>query len=135
MRREDRFVFSHRPYAVDLSSFHVVTNGTSLLWSVGMVEAVWFRRRAEVTVACVGLLRNNQKPTPVNAREFLEHYEDGRYGGDCRSRWDGESFWSASQDPDVHMADLAQLRRLLTAYETDPKNPALDTRHDGWWVF
>lgn len=125
---------SHRPYAVELSSFHVVTNGTSLLWSVGMIEAVWFRRRAGVTVACVGLLRNNQNPTPANVQEFMARFEDGRYGGDCRSRWDGTSFWSASQDPNVHMVDLALLRRLLAAYETDPKNPTLDN-HDGWWVF
>lgn len=132
MRREDRFVFSHRPYAVDLDSLrpkYEDREGSFVL------DAVWFRRKYGVTAACTGVLWDFQRPEPTGAVEFLARHEDGRYGGDCRSRWDGESFWSASQDPDVHMVDLALLRRLLTAYEADPKNPALDTRHDGWWVF
>lgn len=122
MNRETDFVQSHRPYAVDLSSLRVNDSYATL-------DAAWFRRRKGVTVACIGHLWDIQRPAPVDAAQFLKQHDDGRYGGECRSRWDGHRFWSAEQDPDVHAADLALLKPMLDAY------PACPDGYDGWWTF
>lgn len=124
---------SHRPYAVDLDSLRV--EHSEGVWSHATVNAVWFRRRRGITVACIGHLWDVQDPAPADAADFLTRHDDGRYGGTCRSRWDGVGFWSASHDPDVHGMDLALLRRFLLNYEDDPKNPRTPRRFTGWWVF
>ena len=114
MIREDRFVQSHRPYAVDLGSLAVRDGNYCTL------NAAWFRRRKGVTVACLGCLWDVQRSTPESAADFLAMHDDGRYGGDCRSRWDGQRFWSAVQDPNVQAADLALLKPMLAAYPQIP---------------
>lgn len=139
MIREDAFVQSHRPYAVDLTSLRALD-----YMNVGErehkwygIDAVWFRRRSTgygtdkrmVTVACIGQLHDLQRQVPANAAEFLAAHDDGRHGGDCRSRWDGASFWSANQDPETQAADLAILRPMLAAYPTCPEP------YVGWWRF
>lgn len=136
MIREDRFVLSHRPYAVDLASFRTVdpNNGGGLTaepseWTWARINAVWFRRRRGLTVACVGDLCDLQRPAPTDAAEFLARHDDGRYGGDCRSRWDGNRFWSATQNPAIHAAHLALLKPMLAAY------PAIPGGYQGWWRF
>ncbi len=136
MIREERFVQSHRPYAVNLASFRTFdpNDGNGLTadpakWTWARIDATWFRRRAGVTVACVGHLRDLQRPAPTDAAEFLARHEDGRYGGDCRSRWDGERFWSAIQDPGVRAADLALLKPMLESY------PDVVAGYSGWYVF
>jgi len=121
MRREERFILSHRPYAVDLSSLRV--DGT-----YARVDAVWFRRRQRVTVACIGYLWDYQRPVPHIAMEFLDRHDDGRYGGKCEGRWDGERYWGA-QDPDVIERHLAILRPMLANFPTIPDG------YDGWWTF
>lgn len=52
MLREDRFVQSHRPYAVNLASFRTIDpddgNGITAdpaKWTWARIDAVWFRRR------------------------------------------------------------------------------------------
>lgn len=121
MRREDRLIMSHRPYAVDLSSLRV--DGT-----YARVDAVWYRRRRGVTVACIGHLWDYQRPAPRTAMEFLFRCDDGRYGGTCEGRWDGERYWGA-QDPDVIERHLAILRPMLDSFPTIPDG------YDGWWTF
>lgn len=139
MKREETFIQSHRPYAVDLASFRPLEkmnrDPRGAQWYG--VAAVWFRRRSIgwgdtkriVTVACVGQLRDLQRQVPADAAQFLERHGDGRYGGDCRSRWDGHQFWSANQDPDVQAADLALLKPILDSY------PSLPAGYSGWWTF
>jgi hypothetical protein len=122
MIREDRFLISRRPYAVDLSSLNV-TDSLRVT-----VRAVWFRRRSGVTAACVGELWDHQRATPATALEFLAAHDDGRYGGDCHGRWDGERYWGA-QEPDAIAQHLDLLRPMLANY------PALPGSYDGWWRF
>ena len=132
MRREDRFVMSHRPYAVDLSSLRIeVCEPFGAMtephyW--GYINAVWFRRRNSVTAACIGELRDLQDVRPASGREFVERYTDGRYGGDCWGRWDGERYWGA-QEPEVIAEHLDLLRPMLANY------PQIPAGHDGWWTF
>lgn len=131
MIREDRFLISNRPYAVDLSSFRVTSenaypDGRRSYWC--RVDAVWFRRRHGVTAACVGNLRDLQDERPTDAAEFLDHFTDGRYGGDCEGRWDGDNYWGAGA-PDVIERHLALLRPMLANY------PAIPDGYDGWWRF
>lgn len=136
MIREDTFVQSHRPYAVDLASLRMEEPRESG-WVSCRITAVWFRRRSVgwgpekhlVTAACVGELWDSQRPGPSDAAEFLARHDDGRYGGDCRSRWDGERFWSAIQDPGVQAADLELLKPMLDGY------PACPAGYSGWWIF
>lgn len=122
MIREAEFVLSHRPYAVDLAGLKTTGHGRATL------DAVWFRRRRGVTVACVGRLWDHQRPDPVDAAEFLTRHDDGRYGGDCLGRWDGARYWGA-QEPDVAARHLELLRPMLAAY------PAAPAGYDGWWRF
>ncbi len=135
MIREDRFVQSHRPYAVDLASLSVEqTEHPDCVILTGSVRAVWFRRQDGITRACVGrlalwaprLVRPVDVGTPAG---ILSAHLDGRYGGQCRSRWDGQRFWSAVQVPDVQAADLALLKPMLAAY------PQIPAGYSGWWRF
>lgn len=130
MRREDRFVMSRRPYAVDLSSLrtkeHKRPDGTT--YGHGRIGAVWFRRRSGVTAACVGHLWDYQDSVPKDAAEFLERHTDGRHGGDCAGRWDGENYWG-SQKPDTIAEHLGLLRPMLAAF------PEIPDGYDGWWRF
>ena len=138
MIRENSFVLSHRPYAVDLASLraldHMNIGEREHNWYG--VNAAWFRRRSVgygrerhlVTVACVGQLRDLQRHEPGTAGEFLHAHDDGRYGGDCEGRWDGERYWG-SQLPDVIERHLVLLRPMLAAY------PACPDGFDGWWTF
>lgn len=126
MHREDRFVLSRRPYAVDLSSLAVTDLAESYVRAT--VRAVWFRRRRRVTVACIGELWDFQDSPPADAREFLRRHDDGRYGGDTLGRWDGTGYWGA-EEPEVAAAHLAVLRPMLERY------PEVPPGFDGWWRF
>lgn len=125
MIREERFLLSRKQYAADLSSM-TVDEGERWHWV--HIKAVWYRRRRGVTVACIGELRDRQDSVPMDAVEFLERYTDGRYGGDCWGRWDGERYWGA-QEPAVMAAHLALLRPMLKGY------PMALPGFDGWWTF
>lgn len=122
MIREDRFLISRKPYAIDLTSLRTDDYG----WAY--IDAVWFRGTKNNPVACIGELRNLQRPAPADAHEFLERHTDGRYGGDCRGRWDGTSYWG-----NVTLAEqnrhLAILRPMLANY---PEAPA---GYSAWWTF
>ena len=122
MFREDRFILSHRPYAIAPSSLHTDNKHTAT------VNAVWYRRRNGLTIACIGYLWDIQNPAPQDAAEFLARHTDGRYGGKCRGRWDGKRYWGA-QDPEVIAAHLELLRPMLADYPTVPAG------YDGWWRF
>ncbi|MCX4543813.1 hypothetical protein [Streptomyces sp. NBC_01565] len=132
MIREDRFLISHKAYAVDLSSLRgAVTpspQGRRPSYFDGRINAVWFRRRRGVTVACIGTLWDFQDDDPADGRRFLERHEDGRYGGDCDGRWDGSGYWGA-QNLETVAQHLTVLRPMLAAY------PAIPDGYDGWWRF
>ena len=94
MIREDRFLISRKPYAVDLASFRTMEREPGRNWAWYTIDAVWFRRRRGETVACVGTLRDIvDDPAPATVEEFLHRFDDGRYGGDTEGRWDSESYW------------------------------------------
>ena len=133
MHREDKFVMSHRQYAVDLSSLRVERDPNGTVWTGSRprvaINAMWFRRKHGITTAHVGVLWDYQRPAPVDAAEFLERHDDGRYGGDYLARWDGKWFWAAGQDPEENARYLKLLKPVLAEF---PKIPA---GHDGWWRF
>lgn len=131
MHREDKFVLSHRPYAVDLSSFRIdeIRTGWKGEYACATVNAAWFRRKNGANQAVVGELSDSQWTIPKDAVQFLEQYEDGRYGGRPFARWDGASFWCAGQDPEENARYLALLRPMLEGY------PALPGGYSGWWRF
>lgn len=126
MIREDKFVLSHGQYAVDLDSLKVSPDGDD--YAFARIRAVWFRRRKGVTIACVGVLWDGQRPIPANAAQFLAQHDDGRYGGDCKGRWDGARYWG-SQDPDEITRHLELLRPMLAGYPECPDG------YQGWWRF
>ncbi|MFF7023074.1 hypothetical protein ACFY97_18975 [Streptomyces klenkii] len=132
MIREDQFLISHKPYAVDLGSLHgsrtETPQGRNDYYFDGRIAAVWFRRRKGVTVACIGELWDLQYPEPATACTFLEQHEDGRYGADCQGRWDGISYWG-NVTLDEQERHLTILRPMLAKY------PAIPPGYDGWWRF
>lgn len=132
MIRETRFLISRKPFAIDLSSLRGKTvptpQGRRASYWDGRIDAVWFRRRKGVTVACIGELWDLQDDEPATGRDFLERHEDGRYGGDCHGRWDGTGYWG-NVTLDVQEQHLAVLRPMLANY------PAIPDGYDGWWTF
>lgn len=137
MIREDRFVQSHRPYAVDLATVRGEQTkhpDTGSWFFTGTAKAVWYRRQSGVTRACVGVLSlwSPRLLRPVtdlaDPVAILSANLDGRYGGQCQGRWDGERYWG-SQLPDVIEAHLALLKPMLAAY------PAIVAGYSGWWRF
>lgn len=123
MKRINRLVISHRPYAVRLDTLTQVSENQF------RIKAAWFRRRNGRTIACLGELWDLQRTPPVDAHAFLAAHDDGRYGGDCDARWDGQSFWSTDGDPTIQQQQLVFLRDMLAGH------PNVPTGHDGWWVF
>lgn len=129
MIREDRFLISQRPYAADLNSLRLTEdegcNGT--YWR-GRIDAVWFRRRNRITVACIGSLWDSQDDKPADGNTFLTAHTDGRYGGNCNGHWNGTSYWGNGtlHEQEQH---LAILRPMLDTY------PAIPDGYDGWWRF
>lgn len=123
MRYEPRYVASHRPYAVDLSTLRVTDYGAH------RIEALWFRRRKGMLAAVIGEIWDHQTPAPATAIDFLHGHADGRYGGRGLARWDGETLWAPNQP-----YELAQARQkiLATALTYFPRVPA---RWDAWWTF
>lgn len=126
MYREDRFVMLHRGYAVNLTSLRRKPSGYEGFF---VLDAVWFRRKHGITTAHVGVLWDLQRPEPTDAMEFLERHEDGRYGGDCFARWDGEWFWAAGQDPEENARYLELLKPMLANF------PEPAPGYSGWWRF
>ncbi|MBD3004871.1 hypothetical protein [Streptomyces sp. 5-10] len=142
MIREDRFLVSRKPFAVDLGSLRdskqtVRDGGTEherYLYS-GQIDAVWYRRKqGGVTYACLGSLGLWSQ----NLRRRIEDIEDpmqvltadldSRYGGDCYGRWDGERYWG-SQKPTEQALHLALLEPMLANY------PDIPGGYSGWWTF
>jgi hypothetical protein len=133
MYREDEFVLSHRPYAVDLNSLRPY-HEDHVGWL--MVDAIWFRRKNGITAACAGLLDDLRRASATDDPvRFLEEYDDGRYGGRPFARWDGASVWYAGQDPEENARHLELLRTALDAYHANPKAPDLGERWNRWWRF
>ncbi|WP_329217395.1 hypothetical protein [Streptomyces microflavus] len=132
MRRTDRFLISRKPFAVDLGSLRGertdTPQGRNPYCYDGRINAVWFRRRHGITVACIGDLWDLQHPEPADGRQFLEQHDDGRYGGDCHGRWDGESYWG-NVTLEEQQRHLVILQPMLANY------PAIPEGYDGWWTF
>ena len=134
MRREDRFLISRKQFAIDLSTVTGSQHPRGDLHAFsGRANAVWYRRKDGVTRACIGtlMLFSHYLPEPLDLDDptaVLSANLDGRYGGDCEGRWDGERYWGA-QEPDVMEQHLAVLRPMLLNY------PQVADGYNGWWTF
>lgn len=134
MIRDDRFLISRKPFAVDLGSMTGVQHdrGDRVAFS-GTANAVWFRRKDGVTRACIGTLGlwSHYLPERLDLNDphaVLSADLDGRYGGDCHGRWDGTGYWGA-EVLEVQQQHLEILRPMLAGY------PAIPAGYDGWWRF
>jgi hypothetical protein len=132
--REDRFLISRKSFAIDLNTIHGEQHerGDRITFN-GTADAVWYRRQNGITRACIGTLGlwSHYLPRHLNLddpHDILTADLDGRYGGDCHGRWDGQRYWGA-QEPAVIEQHLALLRPMLTNY------PNIPAGYDGWWRF
>lgn len=131
MIRDDEFRISRRPYAVDLSSLRAEQHDghAGPFWRVSL-DALWFRRRQRVTMACLGGLWGTVRAEPGNAVQVLTQLTDGRYGGSWTARWDGHAYASEHpQDGDTIAGHLAVLQPMLAAY------PAAPPGYSAWWRY
>jgi hypothetical protein len=139
VNREDRFVMSHRPYAVDLSSWkrgelnpRHTGEGDPYLHQHQTIDAIWFRRKKGVTVAHLGMLWDFSEAD--NAADFLRLHNDGRYGGNWIAAWDGERCWTQNPAPKTDLDRYAEtLDAALTGLLNDKATP--EGYDDGWWTF
>lgn len=123
MKREDKFVGSHLPYAVALDDPR-----TRLSEGISQVHAVWFRRKRGNIVACTGYLWDHLNPGPTSVAEFLARSTDGRYGGTCEGRWDGRNYWGA-QDAKIIGEHLTFLSAMLNNF------PEVPPGYEGWYTY
>ncbi|MFF1444156.1 hypothetical protein [Streptomyces sp. NPDC058295] len=134
MIRETRFLISRKPLAINLTTVTLeATERDGRYWLKGTCQAVWYRRKAGVTRACIGRLGlwaqwQSGKPDLSTPEAMLGNDLDSRYGPDPDGRWDGTGYWG-SEIPEVQEQHLAVLRPMLTDYPTIP------TGYDGWWSF
>src|ERR1044072_8318603 len=104
MRHENRFLISRKQFALDLSTATAPQTPRGGQWSFrGSANAVWYRRKDGVPRACLGtmMLFSHHLTEPIDVTDphtLLSAALDGRYGGDCHARWDGENYWG-SQKP------------------------------------
>lgn len=142
MKREDRFLISHAPYAVEPQSLitverprmkhkdgqWTVDDTVPPFWSCE-IRAAWFKRKSGVLMACMGTLHTIVVDKPTDYADFLTQYADGRYGGDCAARWDGTELWSPETDWDAMVERQKFLAQMLSNY------PNIPDSYDGWWTF
>lgn len=134
MFREDQFLISRKPFAIDLSTVTVeCTHQHDAYWLSGHCLAAWYRRKNGTTYACLGTLRLwahrlREEPDVSSPEAILGNDLDSRYGGDPDGRWDGERYWG-SQKPMEQALHLTFLEPMLANY------PALPDGYDGWWTF
>ncbi|WP_405673227.1 hypothetical protein [Streptomyces sp. NBC_01530] len=134
MIRETKFLISRKQFAIDLSTVtgEQHKRGDRYAFS-GTANAVWYRRQNGVTRACLGslMLFSHYLPEPLDVddpRAILSANLDGRYGGDCHARWDGENYWG-SQKPFEMDLHLMLLEPMLADY------PVIPDGYDGWWTY
>lgn len=134
MIREDKFLISRKSFAIDLATVTgSQAGGIDHVTFSGQANAVWYRRQNGVTRACIGTLKlwSHYLPQRLNLddpHDILAADLDGRYGGDCDGRWDGENYWGA-QKPEMIEQHLELLRPMLDNY------PIIPAGYDGWWRF
>lgn len=130
MIREEKHLISHAPYAVDLGSLSKQTYyGQIQNHYRYTMKAAWFRRRNGLTVACLGYLNTSQDMETADVAEILARFTDGRYGGDCKARWDGDNLWAPESTWDQMKEYEEFLRPMLANY------PEVPPGFDGWWTF
>jgi len=134
MIRETKFLISRKPFAIDLTTVTGSQHPRGDLHTFrGYANAVWYRRQNGTTRACLGTLKlwSHYLPEPLDLddpRAILSADLDGRYGGDCDGRWDGERYWGA-QEPHMQALHLTVLEPMLATF------PAIPAGYDGWWTF
>ncbi|MFJ7990351.1 hypothetical protein [Streptomyces sp. NPDC096351] len=134
MHRTGRFLISQKPFAIDLTTITGKQHPRGDLYAYsGTARAVWYRRKNGVTRACLGslMLWQHYLPEPLDLTDptaILSADLDGRYGGTCEARWDGERYWG-SQEPFQMALDLTVLEPMLVG------DPAVPDGYDGWWTF
>lgn len=136
MIRSDRFVMSHKQFAVNLATFrdgNLYDHGRRFTVRA-RIDAVWFRRKDGQTRACIGVLDlwSQHLKEPVDVTDpiaVLSADLDSRYGGDCHGRWDGASYWGGEGTLAVQAQHLAVLQPMLANY------PDIPAGYDGWWKF
>jgi hypothetical protein len=127
VRYTDSFTFSHHPFAVDYST---------LRWKGewGYIAAVWFRRKRGVTSANIGELRNLTRRITDDPVVFLSDFTDGRYGGYCYGRWDGEQYWGSGR-PEVMDGHIRILKPMLERFHENRTDPWVPDNYTKWWTF
>lgn len=134
MKREEKFLISRKPFAIDLTTVELEsTEREGVYWLSGKCEAVWYRRKNGTTYACLGGLHlwaqwRREAPDLSSPEAMLGNDLDSRYGGDPVGRWDGDRYWG-SQKPFEQALHLMVLEPMIENY------PVIPEGYDGWWTF
>lgn len=134
MNREDSYVASHRPYAVDLSTWRrgeMKTRPNGRQSAHQHITAIWFRRKKGVDTAHLGDLWDFSDAD--NAADMLRLHDDGRYGANWVAAWDGERCWTQNPAPKTDLDRYAAV--LGAALIGFLKDKAVPDSYSGWWTF
>lgn len=138
MKRSEKFLISKQPYAVNLTTYNVREHYSTYAggkrvserpsyWPT--IEAVWFRRKSGTLSAHYGHLWDVTSEKPATVTSWLEGMTDGRYGGRCEVRWNGQDLWAPEVDWDRQIQFQKVLAQMLDGY------PAVPEGYEGWWTF
>lgn len=134
MIKEEKFLISHKPFAINLSTVTLEAGEhRGAYWLGGSCQAVWYRRKNGTTYACLGYLHLwaqglRTEPDLSSPEAMLGNDLDSRYGGDPAGRWDGENYWG-SQKPFEQALHLMLLEPMIEYY------PMVPDGYDAWWTF
>jgi hypothetical protein len=141
VRKLEKFQISKAPYAILHDTFNVNERWATYTQPDGSsrrgetpyysmtVEAIWFRRKSGVLTAHVGHLWDSSSDRPADLMAWIENDWDGRYGGNCRARWDGENLWA----PGLSWDAAAEVHDILAAALAN--FPEVPEGFDGWWTY
>lgn len=137
MTREDGFVLSHDPFAIDMGRFEREVREAGPVLATATVQAAWFRKRKGVLQACAGTMhgwfgRDHSGTVPRSAADFAR-VADRRStwaSATCMARWDGRSFWAAPPMHPVAQCEYLELLKLMLAGFPEPPDG-----YEGWFRF
>jgi hypothetical protein len=128
VKREDKFVLSHKQFAIDPESFRTDEHHGS---QYAYVNAIWFKRKNGLLTAHRGRLWDyfgGRSGLVADLPDFLARIGTQRYGGNFEARYDGVNYRGTENVKDM-LQDIELLGAALDAHPNVPGG------YDGWWVF
>lgn len=126
--------FSQKSYALDMTSYSETSRPITYQgipdgnrYFSYRLNALWIRKRRGVVGVNFGALWCSDRESKTLS-EFLETIHTGRYGADCKARWDGNILWTQNG---ANRETIDFLEPLLEEFKKTNTFAGYST----WWRF